>query len=182
MGLCAVWLLVGNQPSKSLSDTPGGETTETESAKTSLQPLQFDPNSQLDTEYDRPNEVPVNRHGNFSDVVTNLERLVAFKGKEGAQTFWISDVRYDNGEYAYAYWKQDNSITILHFPLDAEPSESELYWLTGKARIDLKNVVPTGKYENLGCCLIEKDWADKVLSWCNAGYKLTVAVQRKSRP
>ena len=114
----------------------------------------------------------IDQHENFEDVVLALKRLAAFTGKKGLQTFHISKVRYGEGEYAYAYWKQDNSIIILHFPFYGEPSDSQLYWLSGKARIDLKNVVPTGKYENLGCCLVEKDWADKVLSWCKAGYKL----------
>ncbi len=119
------------------------------------QQIQFVPEPQIESKPKQLKPVPINRHENFEDVVLALKRLATFTGKKVFKLY-ISKVRYDEGEYAYAHWKQDNSIIILQFPFYGEPSESQLYWLSGKARIDLKNVVPTGKYENLGCCLVRK--------------------------
>ncbi len=122
--------------------------------------------------------IPFNRHKSFYGVVDTLKRLAAFVGKKGVQTFYISNIRDEGdneGEYAYAYWKQDNSIIILDSPQDLEPSDSQLWWLSSKARIDLKNIVPSEEYnKSLGCCLVEKDWADEILGRCKAGYKLQV--------
>ena len=173
VGVCAVWLWLSNPQKTKLEKVAVVEKPAVaQLVEATPQQIQFVPEPQVESNAKQPKPISVEQHENFEDVVLALKRLATFTGKKGTQTFRISKVRYDEGEYAYAYWKQDNSIIILHFPFDGEPSESQLYWLSGKARIDLKNVVPTGKYENLGCCLVEKDWADKVLSWCKTGYKL----------
>lgn len=173
VGVCSVWLWLSEPQTSNLENVAVVEAPAiTLAFEVTPQQLQFVPEPQVESKPQQLKPSPINRHENFEDVVVALKRLANFTNKKGEQTFYISKVRYDEGEYAYAYWKQDNSIIILHFPFYGEPSESQLYWLSGKARIDLKNVVPTGKYENLGCCLVEKDWADKVLSWCKAGYKL----------
>lgn len=173
VGVFAVWLSLSEPKKFNLENVAIAEKPINASlTKATAQQIQFVPEPQIESKSKQNKPIPIDRHENFEDVVLALKRLAVFTGKKGTQTFQISKVRYDEGEYAYAYWKQDNSIITLHFPFDGEPSKSQLYWLGGKARIDLKNVVPTGKYENLGCCLVEKDWADKVLSWCKSGYKL----------
>lgn len=126
--------------------------------------------------------VPINRHENFKGVVRTLKLLVAFKGKKGVQTFYISKVMYDEGEFAYAYWKQDASIIILSdlYTFDEPPPESFLDWLSDKGSFNLKTeVVPTGKYKSIGNWQVEKDWADKVLKWCKAGYELEFIIHRR---
>ena len=165
VGVCAVWLWLSKPENLSLENVTTAEKTVTAPlVEATAEQTQFVSEPQIEPKPKQIKPIPIEQHENFEDVVLALKRLATFTGKKGVQTFQISKVRYDEGEYAYAYWKQDNSIIILHFPFYGEPSESQLYWLSGKARIDLKNVVPTGKYENLGCCLVEKDWADKVLS------------------
>lgn len=182
VGVCATWLWLLNPKKPNLEAVPIVETlTIAPLTQTTSQQFQFEQESKPEPKPKQLKPIPINRHENFEDVVATLERLIAFMGKKGVQTFQISEVRYDQAsEYIYAYWKQDNSIIILHLPLSSEPTDSELYWLSGKAHIDLRNVVPTGKYENLGCCLVEKDWADKVLGWCKAGSKLKVVGKRKT--
>jgi hypothetical protein len=181
IGIFAVWFWVfssQNNHSKEVVEINKSEFKPKSESKT--QQIQYEPVAQIESKKDYKKPIPFNKHENFDDAVLALKRLIPFMDKKGEQTFLVSDVRFDDGEYAYAYWKQDNSIIILHFPFYGEPNESELYWLSGKARIDLKNVVPTGKYENLGCCLVEKDWADKVLSWCKKGYKLKVIGEKQT--
>ena len=179
IGICAVWFWIFNSHQENSNEvieinqikfTP-------QVAQTYLQP-QIEPKTQPESKSNNKKPIPFEKHENFDDAVLALKRLIPFIGKKGGQTFLISNVRFDDGEYAYAYWKQDNSIIVLHFPFYGEPEESQLFWLSGKARIDLKNIVPTGKYGNLGCCMVEKDWADKVLSWCKKGYKLKIVGEK----
>lgn len=174
VGVCAVWLWLSKPENPSLENVTTAEKPIIAPLVEAVtpEPIQFVSEPQIESKPKQIKLIPIDQHENFEDAVLALKRLATFTGKKGLQTFQISKVRYAEGEYAYAHWKQDNSIIILHFPFYGEPTESKLYWLSGKARIDLKDVVPTGKYENLGCCLVEKDWADKVLSWCKAGYKL----------
>ena len=134
--------------------------------------------SEVETRLEKTNSGlrgPIPRE-DIENLTATLQKIVAFTHKKGVQTFFVSKVIHDEGrDFAYAYWPKDDSITILHLPLSPEPNESELYWLTMKARIELKNnIVPKGKYENLGCCLVEKPWVDEVLSRCKAGYKLKI--------
>lgn len=129
----------------------------------------------------RPNRVPINSHPNYPDVLGSLEKLVARKGRAKRNTFYISKTETGEcggGEFARAYWVEDKSIIILNLPTDKE--HVDFYWLYYKARIDLvREVVPTGKYENLGCCLVEQDWADAVLDDCvSNGYKLVIVKTR----
>jgi hypothetical protein len=129
----------------------------------------------------RPNRVAINQYPNYPDVVGSLEKLVARKGKAKKNTFYISKTESGEcggGEFARAYWVEDKSVIILHLPMDKE--HVDFYWLYYKARIDLvREVVPTGKYENLGCCLVERDWADAVLDDCvSNGYKLVIVKAR----
>jgi hypothetical protein len=74
------------------------------------------------------------------------------------------------------YWEADRSVLILNLSgVDEDPDR-----LYHKYRIDLaKDVVPTGKYGNLGCCSVEKAWVDKVLADCRAGQKLTIKRVKK---
>lgn len=180
IGVCAVWFWISSSQNDFSNDfVEVNQTKPIPQAAPTYQQIQFEPTPQIESKSQNKKPIPIEKHKNFGDVVLALKRLIPFMDKKGEQTFLISNVRFDDGEYAYAYWKQDNSIIVLHFPFDGEPRESELYWLSGKARIDLKNVVPTGKYENLGCCLVEKDWADKVLSWCKKGYRLKVVGEKR---
>ena len=106
-----------------------------------------------------------------AEIEKTLKRLVSYKSKANRNTFYISPVAHDGIDFVRAYWKEDKSIIILRLSELDEDAE----WLYFKYRIDLvKEVVPTGKYENLGCCLVEKDWVDDVLAKCKAGRKLTV--------
>lgn len=110
-----------------------------------------------------------------SEIEKTLKRLVAYKSKANRNTFYISPLMHEGIDFVWAYWKEDKSIMILHISALDEDAE----WLYFKYRIDLvKEVVPTGKYGNLGCCLVEKDWADEVLAKCKSGKKLTVFKNR----
>ncbi len=106
-----------------------------------------------------------------AEIEKTLKRLVAYKSKTNRNTFYISPMMHEGVDFVWAYWKEDKSIMILHLSELDEDAE----WLYFKYRVDLiKEVVPTGKYGNLGCCLVEKDWADDVLAKCKAGKRLTV--------
>ncbi len=60
----------------------------------------------------------LSKHENFVGVTETLQELAEREGKFRRNTFYISDVKKDGlDEVAYAYWKQDNSIIILHLPL-----------------------------------------------------------------
>ncbi|MBK8812709.1 MAG: hypothetical protein IPN69_18530 [Acidobacteria bacterium] len=170
-GVCAVWSWPSEAKKPNLDNAAIAE-------KPMIAPLvKATPRQNLEPQIEpRPRRIkpiPFDRHENFEDAVLTLKRLANYMGKKGLQTFRVSEVRDDHGtEFTYAYWMQDNSIIILHFPLYGEPSEPELFWLSDKARIDLKDVVPTGDYGNLVFRLVQRDWADKVLASCKAGYEL----------
>lgn len=176
IGVCWVWLWIyepNELNTQSLIEPPS-------ILPPKITPYHFEPDSRpkFNSKDKIGKTISINKHECFESVVLTLKQLATFQNKRGIQTFYISNVIYDEGEYAYAYWKQDKSIIILQ-SLCSEITESSLYWLSGKARIDLKKVVPTGKYGNLGCCLVEKEFADKVLAWCKVGYKLNFLAKGK---
>ena len=87
--------------------------------------------------------------------------------KNAAQHIHIANVKIDSGETAmYAYWKEDQSILIMHF--FAHPSEEQgLPWLHHKARIDLKTGVVATEEEMSGSnYLVTKAWAQHIVNAC----------------
>lgn len=123
-------------------------------------------------------DISVRNHSNFSGIVATLEELVKRNGKFRHNTFNISNVKKDGErEFAYAYWKQDKSIIILHLPLERETAD--YYWLYSKARIDLlTDVVPTEKDIGVSSFLVDKPWVDSILRRCSKGYRLLVSKQK----
>jgi hypothetical protein len=118
--------------------------------------------------------ISITKHDSFVGVSLRLRKLPVFMKKNGSQTFNISDVNDHDGEYAYAFWKEENSIIVLNLPMYDEPTEADLYWLSGKAYRDLNKDVVSKELGNMGCCLVTKAWADQVVKLCKAGYKLKV--------
>jgi hypothetical protein len=116
---------------------------------------------------------PVRSHRNFSGIVATLKELVAREGKLRRNTFFIADVRREDGrDYSYAYWKEDKSIIILHLPLEKESASYE--WLYGKARVDLEtDVVPTREDIGGSSFLVDRAWVNKILKQCANGFKLS---------
>lgn len=121
---------------------------------------------------------PVRSHPNFSGIVATLKELVAREGKARRNTFFIADVRQEDGQdYSYAYWKQDKSIIILHLPLEEESASYE--WLYRKARVDLEtDVVPTQEDVGGSSFLVDRAWVNKILKECASGFKLSVVKPR----
>ena len=131
--------------------------------------------------------VQVNRHPNHPEILVLLKDLVARFGKAKWNIFYISPIaRKGEGEYAYIYWKQDNSIITLDLPMKKPLEEESALWLyTGKARIDLvKGVVPTEDEVGSSTFLVIKPWVDRIIKDCvSNGQKVTIAkpVKRKAR-
>ncbi len=125
-----------------------------------------------------PKGTPVRSHPNFSGIIATLKELVAREGKVRRHTFFIADVRQEDGrEYSYAYWKEDKSIIILHLPLEKEGASYE--WLYGKARVDLEtDVVPTQEDIGGSSFLVDRAWVNKILKECAGGFKLSVVKPR----
>ncbi len=124
-------------------------------------------------------KIPLRKHNNFSGISETHKELVRKNGKFRQNTFYISDVKKDGlDEFAYACWKQDKSIIILHLPLEKETAN--YYWLYSKARIDLlTDVVPSEKDIGGSSFLVDRPWVNKILRSCQKGYKLTVLKQKK---
>ena len=122
--------------------------------------------------------IPVRKHSNFSGISATLKELVRKNGKFSRNDFYISDVKSDSGEFAYAYWKQDKSIIILNLPL--EKDLADYYWLYSKARIDLlTDVVPTENDIHGSSFLVDRPWVNKILSSCRNGYRLSITKPKK---
>ena len=101
-----------------------------------------------------------------TDIVPKLNALVKYKQKSEKQTFYV----FKNQETAFAYWQADNSIYILNVI-----ENENIDWFDGKARIDLQTeVVPTGKFGSLGCCLYERDWVKSIIKKCRKGQKIII--------
>lgn len=125
----------------------------------------------------RAQAVPVEMHKSFNDIVETMQTLAKFKGSSYKRnTIYISNVM-DNGrgEFAYAYWKEDNSLTILNLPLILPLKKDSLEhdWLTTKARIDLRNgVVPTEEDIGGSSYLVDRPWVNKIKKLCRSGFRL----------
>ena len=125
-----------------------------------------------------PKSIPVHSHPNFSGIVATLKELVVREGKVRRNTFFIADVRREDGrDYSFAYWKEDKSIITLHLPLEKESASYE--WLYGKARVDLETDVVLRR-EDIGgsSFLVDRAWVNKILKECARGFKLSVAKPR----
>ena len=88
------------------------------------------------------------------------------------------------GEYAYIYWKQDNSIITLNLPLKKPLEEETAFWLyTGKARLDLATgVVPTEAEIGSSTFLVAKPWVDRIIKDCvSNGQKITIPKREAKR-
>lgn len=100
---------------------------------------------------------------NLSNAKIKLQMLLEYKNVNKPQTIYVSK------DSIYAYWVEDKSLIIVSaiIPENAKVGSFE------KAYIDLEtDVVPTGKYGNLGCCLHEKDWVDEIIAKCKKGNKI----------
>ena len=128
-----------------------------------------------------PKSTPVRFHPNFSGIVATLKELVAREGEASRNTFFIADVRWEDGRaYSYAYWKEDKAIIVLHLPLEKESASYE--WLYGKARVDLETDVVTTPEEIGGSSfLVDRGWVNKILKECAKGFKLSVVKRRGKR-
>ena len=122
---------------------------------------------------------PVQQHAQYEQVIDRLKAFVTRKGKQRRNHFYLSDVTKERvtnvlgdttiNDYTYAYWEENDAIIILSFPL------ADHDWLERKAYIDLRRqVVPDGKYANLGCCLVEEDWARRIVHNCKTGKRLVL--------
>jgi hypothetical protein len=141
--------------------------------------------AQTKADEQRGARVPINLHANQPEILTMLKDLVARFGKAKRNTFYVSPIaRKAEGEYAYIYWKQDNSIITLDLPLKAPLEEEAAFWLyTGKARIDLvKGVVPTEDKIGSSTFLVARPWVDWIIKDCvSNGRKITIPRLRVKR-
>lgn len=124
-----------------------------------------------------PQGVRADRHGQFPSIVGTIRALVKFKGRSKKQnTIYVSNISSEEGrEFSYAYWKEDNSITILNLPLSVPllKNTGDYYWLTMKARIDLKtDVVPTQEDIHGSSFLVDRPWVEKIKRRCLSGIRL----------
>lgn len=120
---------------------------------------------------------PVQQHPAYGQMVNRLKTFVAHKGKQRRNHFYIAEIRKEREtnvlgdslirNHTYAYWVENDAIIILNFPLAGYDE------LERKCYIDLrKQVVPKGRYVNLGCCLVEDDWARGIINSCRMGKKV----------
>ena len=119
------------------------------------------------------------------DMRLALQQFVtryALHPKNASQHIHIANVKIDSGETAmYAYWKEDQSILIMHF--FAHPSEEQgLLWLHHKARIDLKTGVVATEEEMSGSnYLVTKAWGQHVVNVCLEHGQLLVLKPKTDR-
>lgn len=100
---------------------------------------------------------------NLTNAKIKLQMLLEYKNVNKSQTIYVSK------DSIYAYWVEDKSLIIV----SAIEPENAKFGIFEKAYIDLEtDVVPTGKYGNLGCCLHEKDWVDEIIAKCRKGNKI----------
>ena len=139
--------------------------------------------SRTNTSLRVPEPIPINQSEEYPDVLHILRQLASAKGKKRKNSFYVAKVKSESvtylderiprlHQYTYVYWKEDRSLIRLDFALD--PNIDDLY---ERFRVNLKtDVVPTGKYENLGCCLVEQNWVDGVLKDClSEGYRIIIS-------
>lgn len=122
-------------------------------------------------------EVRAKKHQSFDSIVKTMRTLVKLKkNRTPRNTIYISNVLKEDGrEFAYAYWKEDKSITILHLPLSLplKSGSPDYYWLTIKARIDLiSGVVPTADDIKGSSFLVDRPWVNKIKRNCLNGVRL----------
>lgn len=106
----------------------------------------------------------------------------ASHSKNAAQHIYIANVKIDSGETAlYAYWKEDQSILIMHFFAQTS-EEQDLLWLHHKARIDLKTGVVATEEEMSGSnYLVTKAWAEHIVNTCLEHGQLLVLKPKTAR-
>jgi hypothetical protein len=160
IGVFVAWLWLGSELPQKQIETVSTEQVQSVNTVAKIEPEEF--------------VIETQNVENFyydAEIEKTLKRLVAYKSKSNRNTFYISAMSSEDNDSVWAFWKEDKSIIILHLSELKKDAE----WLYFKYRIDfVKEVVPTGKYGNLGCCLVEKDWADEVLAKCKTGKKLTI--------
>jgi hypothetical protein len=123
---------------------------------------------------------PAQQRPDYGQVVDSLKAFVTQKGKYKQNHFFIAKVTKERvtnilgeisiNDYTYSYWVENDAIIILSYPL------ADYDWLERKCYIDLrKQVIPKAKYPgSLGGCLVEADWARKIVRKCKAGERLTL--------
>lgn len=125
---------------------------------------------------------PSSHSSDLSRVASMLTQLVESKAKVGTNTFYVEFVNEEElgGEFARAYWKEDQSVIIFTPPYDAERFSLEL---TYARRIDLvHDVVPTEADVGTTNYLVARKWINDVLNRCvRNGVKFTITKNSKSR-
>lgn len=121
--------------------------------------------------------VRADKHKELASIVETMKSLIKFnQNGRGRNTIFVSDiVKNGAGQFAYAYWKEDSSITILHLPLSlpVEKNSGDYYWLTMKARIDLTtDVVPTERDIGGSSFLVDRKWVNNIIRRCKNGVRL----------
>lgn len=128
-------------------------------------------------------QISADKHSYYKNIVATMSAIVKYTGRESKKnSIYVSNVNNQNGkDLAYAYWKEDNSITILSLPLSVplRKGSSEYYWLRSKARIDLKKGVVKSERDVGGSTyLVSRAWANKIKAQCLNGIRIML-VNRK---
>ena len=126
--------------------------------------------------------LPVTTRKDFRCIAAAAQQIVDHRGKPGKHTLYISRFAVDDPSFVRVYWPRDGSIIILFLdnlsctqsggPID----DDFLWWYDRKARIDLKtDIVPNDEDKHGSSYLVDKPWAEAVISDCKRNrYKLTV--------
>jgi hypothetical protein len=124
-------------------------------------------------------QVRADKHKEYPKIRETFRKLVEYSGRAGStNTIFVSAISKDgNREFAYAYWKEDNSIIVLHLPLPTglEKFSSDYYWLTTKARIDLEQYVVESENDIAGSSfLVDRQWVSRIKRQCLNGVRLKI--------
>lgn len=122
-------------------------------------------------------QIKANKYKDYKGIVGTMKALAKFDGKgRSKNTIYVSDILNDgNRDYAYAYWVEDNAIYSLHLPLSLplKKNSPDYYWLTYKARVDLKTDVVETEEEIAGSSyLVDRAWVNKIIKSCKRGILL----------
>ena len=125
-------------------------------------------------------QVRADKHKEYPKIRETFRKLIEFSGRAGStNTIFVSAISKEgNRAFAYAYWKEDNSIMILHLPLPTsrlDKFSSDYYWLTTKARIDLKQDVVESENDIAGSSfLVDRKWVTRIKRQCLNGVRLEI--------
>lgn len=122
-------------------------------------------------------QIKATKYKDYKAIIGTMKALAKFDGKgRSKNTIYVSDVINDGErDYAYAYWVEDKAIYSLHLPLSLplKKNSPDYYWLTYKARIDLKTDVVETEAEIAGSSyLVDRAWVNKIIRRCKDGVLL----------